>query len=148
MKIAVMTDSTSYLSQELLDKYQIPVAPLSVIFDDGETFVESNDVDMEQFYHKMLSSKTPPTTSQPAIGEWIQRYEALRDQGYTDIIVICLSSGISGSYQSATQAGEMVEGVNVHSFDSKLAAMMEGSYVLHAINLVDKGFHLTTLFKN
>ena len=140
MKIAVMTDSTSYLSQELLDKYQIPVAPLSVIFDDGETFVESNDVDMEQFYHKMLSSKTPPTTSQPAIGEWIQRYEALRDQGYTDIIVICLSSGISGSYQSATQAGEMVEGVNVHSFDSKLAAMMEGSYVLHAINLVDKGF--------
>lgn len=140
MKIAVMTDSTSYLSQELLDKYQIPVAPLSVIFDDGETFVESNDVDMEQFYHKMLSLKTPPTTSQPAIGEWIQRYEALRDQGYTDIIVICLSSGISGSYQSATQAGEMVEGVNVHSFDSKLAAMMEGSYVLHAINLVDKGF--------
>ena len=123
MKIAVMTDSTSYLSQELLDKYQIPVAPLSVIFDDGETFVESNDVDMEQFYHKMLSSKTPPTTSQPAIGEWIQRYEALRDQGYTDIIVICLSSGISGSYQSATQAGEMGEGVNVHSFDSKLAAI-------------------------
>lgn len=55
------------------------------------------------------SSKTFPTTSQPAIGEWIENYEKLRDKGYTDIIVIALSSGISGSYQSATQAGEMVE---------------------------------------
>ena len=50
----------------------------------------------------MASSKTFPTTSQPAIGEWIENYEKLRDKGYTDIIVIALSSGISGSYQSAT----------------------------------------------
>ena len=64
----------------------------------------------------------------------------LRDKGYTDIIVIALSSGISGSYQSATQAGEMVEGVNVHTFDSKLAAMIEGSYTIYAKELIDKGF--------
>lgn len=140
MKIAVMTDSTSYLSQDLIDKYQIQVAPLSVTFNDGETFVESTNVNMNQFYKKMLSSKTPPTTSQPAIGEWIQKYEYLRDQGYTDVITVCLSSGISGSYQSATQAGEMVEDINIHTFDSKLAAMMEGSYVLHAIKLVDEGY--------
>ena len=76
-------------------------------------------------------SQTIPTTSQPAIGEWITKYEMLRDQGYTDIIVISgLSRGISGSYQSSYQAGEMVEGVNVHTFDSKLAAMIEGCYVL------------------
>ncbi|MGT2341420.1 DegV family protein [Staphylococcus aureus] len=64
----------------------------------------------------------------------------LRDQGYTDIIVICLSSGISGSYQSSYQAGEMVEGVNVHAFDSKLAAMIEGCYVLRAIEMVEEGY--------
>ena len=45
----------------------------------------------------MASSKTFPTTSQPAIGEWIENYEKLRDKGYTDIIVIALSSGISGA---------------------------------------------------
>ena len=55
----------------------------------------------------MASSKTFPTTSQPAIGEWIENYEKLRDKGYTDIIVIALSSGISG-YQSLHK-GEMVE---------------------------------------
>lgn len=88
----------------------------------------------------MASSQTIPTTSQPAIGEWITKYEMLRDQGYTDIIVICLSSGISGSYQSSYQAGEMVEGVNVHAFDSKLAAMIEGCYVLRAIEMVEEGY--------
>ncbi|MEJ7235674.1 DegV family protein, partial [Staphylococcus epidermidis] len=45
MKIAVMTDSTSYLSQNLIDKYDIPVAPLSVTFDDGVSYTESTDVD-------------------------------------------------------------------------------------------------------
>ena len=68
----------------------------------------------------MASSKTFPTTSQPAIGEWIENYEKLRDKGYTDIIVIALSSGISGAINRYT-SGEMVEGVNVHTFDSKLA---------------------------
>lgn len=57
----------------------------------------------------MASSQTIPTTSQPAIGEWITKYEMLRDQGYTDIIVICLSSGISGSYQSSYQAGKWLK---------------------------------------
>ncbi|MGT2652644.1 fatty acid kinase binding subunit FakB1 [Staphylococcus aureus] len=140
MKIAVMTDSTSYLSQDLIDKYNIQIAPLSVTFDDGKNFTESNEIAIEEFYNKMASSQTIPTTSQPAIGEWITKYEMLRDQGYTDIIVICLSSGISGSYQSSYQAGEMVEGVNVHAFDSKLAAMIEGCYVLRAIEMVEEGY--------
>ena len=140
MKIAVMADSTGYLPQDFMDKYQIPIAPLSVAFDDGETFTENDNVPIERFYNKMASSKTFPTTSQPAIGEWIKNYEMLRDKGYTDIIVIALSSGISGSYQSATQAGEMVEGVKVHTFDSKLAAMIEGSYTIYATELVKKGF--------
>lgn len=94
MKIAVMTDSTSYLSQDLIDKYNIQIAPLSVTFDDGKNFTESNEIAIEEFYNKMASSQTIPTTSQPAIGEWITKYEMLRDQGYTDIIVICLSSGL------------------------------------------------------
>ena len=62
--------------------------------------------------------------------------------------MIALSSGISGSYQSATQAGEMVEGVNVHTFDSKLAAMIEGSYTIYAKELIDKGFTPEVLLKN
>lgn len=78
----------------------------------------------------------------------VENYEKLRDEGYTDIIVINLSSGISGSYQSATQAGEMVDGVNVHTFDSRLAAMIEGSFVIYAIQLVEKVTQLKKLLMN
>ena len=140
MKIAVMTDSTSYLPQHIIEQYNIPVASLSVTFDDGVNFTESDDFSVDDFYKKMASSKTIPTTSQPAIGDWIENFERLRDQGYTDVIVINLSSGISGSYPSATQAGEMVEDIQVHTFDSRLAAMIEGSFAIYAAQLVQKGY--------
>lgn len=140
MKIAVMTDSTSYLPKHIIDQYNIPVASLSVTFDDGVNFTESDDFSVDDFYKKMASSKTIPTTSQPAIGDWIENFERLREQGYTDVIVINLSSGISGSYPSATQAGEMVEDIQVHTFDSRLAAMIEGSFAIYAAQLVQKGY--------
>jgi DegV family protein with EDD domain len=139
MKIAVITDSTSYLSESILKKHNIPIAPLSVTFDNGDNYIENETIFAPEFQERMKKSKTIPTTSQPAIGEFIKKYEQLRDQGYTDIIGVFLSSGISGSYQTATQAAELVEGVNVHTFDSKLAAMVEGSYVLRAIELINKG---------
>lgn len=78
MKIAVMADSTGYLPQEIIDKYNIPIAPLSVTFDDGQTFTENDDFSIDEFYKKMASSKTIPTTSQPAIGEWLENYEKLK----------------------------------------------------------------------
>lgn len=80
MKIAVMTDSTSYLPQHIIDKYNILVASLSVTFDDGVNFTESDDFSIDDFYKKIASSKTIPTTSQPAIGEWIENYEKLRSR--------------------------------------------------------------------
>lgn len=140
MKIAVLSDSTSYLSQTLIDKYNIKIAPLSVTFDNGENFVENASISADEFYERMKSSKTIPTTSQPAIGEFITNFEKLRDEGYTDVICVFLSAGISGSYQTATQAGEMVEGIDVHTFDSKISAMVQGSYVLRAIEMIEQGY--------
>lgn len=140
MKIAVLTDSTSYLSQTLIDKYNIKVAPLSVTFDSGENFVENATISTDEFYKRMKTSNTIPTTSQPAIGDFLDKFEQLREEGYTDVICVFLSSGISGCYQTATQAGEMVEDINVHTFDSKLAAMVEGAYVLKAIEMIEQNF--------
>ncbi|MEB7832479.1 fatty acid kinase binding subunit FakB1 [Staphylococcus xylosus] len=140
MKIAVLTDSTSYLSQTLIEKYNIKVAPLSVTFDSGENFVENATISTDEFYKRMKTSDTIPTTSQPAIGDFLENFEQLSEEGYTDIICVFLSGGISGCYQTATQAGEMVEGINVHTFDSKLAAMVEGAYVLKAIEMIEQDY--------
>lgn len=140
MKIAVLTDSTSYLSQTLIDKYNIKVAPLSVTFDSGENYVENASISTDEFYERMKTSATIPTTSQPAIGDFLENFEQLLEEGYTDVICVFLSSGISGCYQTATQAGEMVLDINVHTFDSKLAAMVEGGYVLKAIEMIEQGY--------
>ncbi|WP_436860132.1 fatty acid kinase binding subunit FakB1 [Staphylococcus caeli] len=140
MKIAVLTDSTSYLSQTLIDKYNIRIAPLSVTFDSGENFVENASISTDEFYERMKTSATIPTTSQPAIGDFLEHFEQLREEGYTDVICVFLSSGISGCYQTATQAGEMVDNIEVHTFDSKLAAMVEGAYVLKVIEMIEQGY--------
>ena len=52
MKIALMADSTGYLLQDFMDQYEIPIAPLSVAFDDGETFTENDNVPIERFIIK------------------------------------------------------------------------------------------------
>ncbi|MCU5745833.1 fatty acid kinase binding subunit FakB1 [Staphylococcus sp. SQ8-PEA] len=140
MKIAVLSDSTSYLPQEIINKYQIEIAPLSVTFENGENYIENETLFAPEFYQRMHAEKTIPTTSQPAIGEFIKRYEKLREEGYTDVIAIFISSGISGCYQTATQAAEMVDGINVYAFDTKLAAMVEGGYILRAIEMIEGGY--------
>ncbi|WP_145467662.1 fatty acid kinase binding subunit FakB1 [Staphylococcus pettenkoferi] len=145
MKIAVLSDSTSYLPQDLIDKYHIEIAPLSVTFENGENFVEGDTLFAKEFYERMHSEKTIPTTSQPAIGGFIKRIEKLRDEGYTDVIAICISTGISGCYQTVKQAGDMVEGINVHPFDTKLAAMVEGGYALRAIEMIEEGYEPDTI---
>ena len=95
MKIAVLTDSTSYLSQTLIDKYNIKVAPLSVTFDSGENYVENASISTDEFYERMKTSATIPTTSQPAIGDFLENFEQLREEGYTDVICVFLSSGMN-----------------------------------------------------
>lgn len=135
MKTAIITDSTSYLSQEMIDRYDIRVISLNVIFKD-QVFVEV-EYAPTQFYERMRSEKQLPTTSQPTTGEYITLLEQLKSDGYTDCIAIHLSSGISGTYQNAITAGEMVEGINMYAFDSEIACMVAGMYTLRAAELKD-----------
>src|SRR5690625_798490 len=110
MKIAVMTDSTSYIPRVVREKLNIQVIPLSVVFG-HEAFREEIDLTTEQFYQKVRSSDDLPTTSQPSVGMFVDRFETLAEKGYEAIITIHLSQKLSGTYQAAQSAGKMVEGV-------------------------------------
>ncbi|BAS46750.1 hypothetical protein SSCHL_1970 [Staphylococcus schleiferi] len=139
MKIAVMTDSTSYIPQHVLEKNNIRVVPLSITLENGENYKENISIFADEFYDILEKSATIPTTSQPAIGEMINAYEAYKNEGYTDVITVHLSSGISGAYQTALQAADMVEGINVHPVDSKIACLPEGALVIRALDLIAQG---------
>ncbi|GEL07639.1 DegV family protein [Salisediminibacterium halotolerans] len=136
-EIAIVTDSTAYLSAAERSEYGITMVPLNVIFGD-ETFQEETDITAEQFYEKMKSAEQLPTTSQPPVGLFEETFSELA-KTYDDIIVVTLSSGISGAHQTALTAANVTENARVHVFDSEISCYVQGFFVLTAAKLAEKG---------
>src|SRR3954470_18653027 len=101
---AVVADSTSYLPAELLQKHDIKQVSLYVGIE-GAQDREADIADLHGFYERLRISDQTVTTSQPSVGDFISAYEPLLDEG-KEIISIHLSSGISGTCESAMQARE------------------------------------------
>src|SRR5215208_4039984 len=105
-KVAVVTDSTACLPEECLKQYNISVTPLSVIWS-GQVYLDGVDILPSEFYHRLASSKVMPTTSQVTPAVMQSTFQSLIEQGY-DVLGIFVSSKISGTYQSALQARDML----------------------------------------
>ncbi|MGO4888790.1 DegV family protein [Anaerobacillus sp. MEB173] len=138
-KIAIVTDSTAYLPEEIRKNFDITMVPLSVNFGD-ETFQEEVEITTEQFYEKMKQAEHLPSTSQPSVGSFEQEFERLSSEGYEEIISIHISSGVSGTFQSAQIAADMVrEKVKVHCYDTEISCMAQGYYVIEAAEMAKQG---------
>ncbi|WP_044896012.1 DegV family protein [Bacillus alveayuensis] len=137
MKTAILTDSTAYIPKEVREKLQIKMIPLSVIFGQ-ESYREEIDMTAEQFWKEIKEREDLPTTSQPPIGEFVNMYEELAKE-YDAVISIHLSSGISGTFNGAVTAGQMVEGIKVYPYDSEISCMAQGFYAIEAAELAKEG---------
>ena len=138
-KIAVLIDSTSFLSEELKKELDIRTVYLNIVIN-NHSYKEIIDMTADKYYEYLRDTNNSfPTTSQPAIGEVVACLEKLKEEGYTDVIAIALSSGISGACSSYTVAGLMVDGINVHPFDSEVSCKPEGWYAIKAANLIKEG---------
>ncbi|MFB7157005.1 MULTISPECIES: DegV family protein [unclassified Lysinibacillus] len=137
MRTAIVTDSTAYISAEERARLNIHMIPLSVNIS-GQLFEEEVDITASEFYDKVRGAKEFPKTTQPPIGEFAALFEELAKE-YDEVISIHLSSGISGTYQGAIQAGEMVEGIEVSTFDSEISCAVQGFYVLRAAEMAAQG---------
>lgn len=136
MSIAIVTDSTAYIPDDLLEKYNIYTIPLSVVFGD-ESFREGIDITTEQFYEKVQKEELP-STSQPPIGSFIQLFEHLSTT-YETVISIHLSRRFSGTHDAAVSAGKMVDNLQVFAFDTALSAMPQGLLAIRASELATEG---------
>ncbi|SDM42895.1 EDD domain protein, DegV family [Psychrobacillus sp. OK028] len=137
MKTAIVTDSTAYISKEIRDQLNIHMVPLSVVIGNS-TYQEEIDINTTEFYDKIRLGGALPKTSQPALGKFIETYEQLAKE-YDAIISIHLSSGISGTLAGAQQAGEIVDNIDIHTFDSEISCMVQGFYVFKAAEMAQKG---------
>ena len=133
MKIAVVTDSTAYLTAETRQQHHIHMLPL-VVNIGAKSYQEEIDLAAEDFYSLMKSAEDFPKSSQPAVGAMYQLYEELAKE-HDAIISIHLSSGISGTYQNAAALSREYPEFNIHPFDSEISCYVQARFVLEAARL-------------
>lgn len=141
MKIAVVTDSTAYLPQETVKKYGIRVVPIPFIIG-GQVYNEGVDITTEEFYTKLRTSETFPSTSQPPVGELISLYQSLQDEGYDAVISIHLASTISGLCQTLYNLEEQLPDIQLMPYDSQITVMLMGNLVIEAARMANAGANL------
>ncbi len=129
-KVAIITDSTAYLPPNLIAEYDIQVVPLAVIWD-GDSLADGVDITPTQFYTRLETSPTMPSTSQPPAGEFKEVFSKLINEG-KDVLAILISAGISGTVNSALQAQSEIDSDRIVVIDSHTAAMATGLHVLAA----------------
>lgn len=140
--IAVVTDSTASLTADDRRRLGVEVVNLYTIVD-GNQQREDEIEDLAVFYREVIESPTPSKTSQPSIGDFIEVYGPLLDQG-REIISVHLSAAISGTFEAARQAADQLEaegrgGERIHLVDSKATAGALAFTVLATSNAVKEG---------
>jgi DegV family protein with EDD domain len=104
MPVALVTDSTAYLPRDLVAENGIQLVSLYVNWEE-ESEREVDMPDFNGFYDRLRTADRLPTTSQPSIGDFLDVYKPLVEQGY-DVVSVHISGGISGTVESARQAKE------------------------------------------
>ena len=132
----IVTDSTSDLSHSYLQDNDVHVIPLNLTID-GKSYVDQVDISSEE-YIKKLEEDADVKTSQPAIGNFIELYDELGKDG-SEIISIHMTSGLSGTYQTALQASQMTDS-KVTVIDSKSISFGLGYQVQHVVDWNNQGF--------
>ncbi len=138
-KTKIIVDSTSDIPVKFMEEYDIDVVPLYVIWKDGTQEKDTYDEkEKMEFYERIMKAPEVPDTSQPTVPDFIAKYKEIEEQGYDDILVITISTQMSGTYNSATMAAEQVD-IPVYVFDSKRASSVVGLMARRARILLNEG---------
>lgn len=138
-KIGFIVDSTCAISKQYCDENDIGFAPLELIVD-GKSYLDGIDMSSEVFMQQLREGKIA-TTSQVTPGRFVEAYEAMIAKGYTTLFVLTISSNLSGTYQSAKTAIELLDRNDVQIFvvDTQIATAAATLQLLEAIKASQAG---------
>ena len=106
----------------------------------GKEYEDYVDIQAKEFYDIIVANPDiDVSTSQTSTGKIASVYEELKDEGYTDVLTIVISSKLSGTYQGAVLAKDMVPGINVYVIDSRTVSYGEAFLVMEAIKMIKAG---------
>ena len=141
-KVAIVTDSTAYIPKDYIEQYKIIVVPQILIWKD-QIYEDGVSIQPDEFYQRLATAKTMPTTSQVSIVNMQKTFSALVEQDY-DVLGIFISAKLSGTIQSALQGREaLAKGKEkVEIVDSNATAMAMGFQVLATARAATEGASL------
>lgn len=136
-RVAIITDSTCDIPNNLREQYGIQVVPLTIVWDNDQ-YLDGVELTAEDFYKRLLVDPHHPTTSQPTPAQFLQAFQQAKEQGAEEIITLVISSAMSGTIHSVEQAAANFD-LPVHIHDSKTNSMGLGWQALAAARARDLG---------
>ncbi|WP_019229633.1 DegV family protein [Sedimentibacter sp. B4] len=136
MGIRIVIDSTSDVTDEIIDKYNLKMVPLTVNFE-NESFLDKVELSSSEFFEKLEKAEKLPTTSQVSPGAFVEAFSEILLEG-DQILGIFLASEFSGTYDSARIAKDMIGSDNIRIIDSRSVCLGTFSLILEAIKLVNE----------
>lgn len=144
-KIKIITDSTVDLPKELLEKMDVEVLPVLINFGE-ESYLDGIEITLDEVFKKIENGDTFPTTAQIVPNRFVEAFEKYLNQGYK-VLAVLMSSGMSGTYQSACLAKQMLETEDVQIIDSQTITSGLGLLVIEAAKLRDEGLKIEEIAK-
>lgn len=144
-KIALLTDSACDLPSEILEGFNIRVLPLKVVYPD-RTYHDRIDIQPEEVYDRMPDEI--PTTSMPSPHEIESILEEIRSEGFTHVLAVHLSSGLSGTYETVRMVAKEFEGLVIQVFDTRTLSIGTGWMVLEAARDIASGLSFQKIWDN
>ncbi|PHV69868.1 fatty acid-binding protein DegV [Sporanaerobium hydrogeniformans] len=138
-KLALVTDTASDLTIKQLEKYQIEMLHYQIIYKD-KIYRDQLDITSREVIRNL--EVEVPSTSLPPLEEIEQTFDRLKEAGYTHVLVVTLSSGLSGCYNAVRMIQQDYEGLQIYVYDSKTISIAEGMLILKAAELREKGYNL------
>lgn len=143
-KIAILVDSGSDVPKNMIEKYHMYVAPLTINYKEKQ-YVDGIDITTEEVLGRL--EEEIPSTSLPT-GETIQGlFDQIKKDGYTKVLAVTLSSGLSGTYNSIRLLAEEQENLEVFVLDTKNISIASGFNAIQAAEYINQGMGWDTLIK-
>ena len=144
-KIKIITDSTVDLPKELLEKMDVEVLPVLINFGE-ESYLDGIEITLDEVFKKIENGDEFPTTAQIVPNRFVEAFEKYLNQGYK-VLAVLMSSGMSGTYQSACLAKQMLETEDIQVVDSQTITSGLGLLVIEAAKLIDEGLKIEEIAK-
>lgn len=135
-KIALLADSACDVPRELIEKLGIKILPLKIIYPDRE-YNDRVDINPDDVYDRM--PEEIPTTSMPCLDEIRSILDDISQQGFTHVLAVALSSGLSGTFGAMKLVAQDVNNLVVKTFDSRTLSMGTGWMVIDAARNISSG---------